>query len=130
MSRLIAPASSYCGFSVNPQQVPEPQFFEIPPLGRHYSRMWAVEDLSEEWGESARQLNQEEEQWMGENGWLCCSAIRSVVPRTLNKSNSELFPEALIKEGGLAKKSSHGPLTQRLMAVRKEAESNIAEEKN
>ena len=66
----IAPSLSYHGFFVKLQQVPEPQFFEIPPLGRHYSRMWAVEDLSEEWGESARQLNQEEEQWMGENGWL------------------------------------------------------------
>ena len=78
LSRPITTSLSHCSLFANLQQVPEAKFFEAPPLGRHYSRIWAVEDLSEEWSESARLLNQEEGQWVGENG------------KKMSKNNSSL----------------------------------------
>lgn len=83
-------------------------FLQVPPLGKHYSEKWAIEDLMEE-QESGKKVRDEKK------------------PSTLKSSNVENFEENFVED--ILKKGStdinlsaddacpFGPLTQRLLSA-------------
>ena len=65
MSNLPSPSSL----------LPDAKLYQIPPLGQHFSRKWAVEDLKEEREEAAKLAMMAEP---GNREWRVAGRVRHV----------------------------------------------------